>query len=32
MMSPVYSVHLASFDDAALAAFRTTDFGAPRTA
>jgi hypothetical protein len=32
MMSPVYSVHLASSDDAAPAAFRTMDFGAPRPA
>jgi hypothetical protein len=32
MMSPVYSVHLASSDDAAHAAFRTLDFGARRTA
>ena len=31
MMSPVYSVHLASFD-AARAGFRTMDCGAPRTA
>jgi hypothetical protein len=32
MMSPVYSVHLASSDDAAHAAFRTMDCGAPRPA
>jgi hypothetical protein len=32
MMSPVYSVHLASSDDAVHAAFRAMDFGAQRLA